>query len=51
MRLIDELANLAGRTTVRLGGALRLMQSGLIQHYASLLLLGVVFILLAVAMG
>ena len=51
VRLIDELANLAGRTTVRLGGALRLMQSGLIQHYASLLLLGVVFILLAVAMG
>ena len=51
VRAIDGLVNASARSMARLSGVVRQLQSGLIQHYASLILLGVIFIMLYITMG
>ena len=48
VKLIDAAVNGAGRALSNLGGAVRMIQTGRLQHYASMLLLGVAFILIMI---
>ena len=48
VKIIDAAVNGSGRAVSKLGGAVRLLQTGLLQHYASMLLLGVAFILIMI---
>jgi len=49
VRLVDGLANGSGRSVANLSSLVRRMQNGLIQHYASIILLGVLIIMLMIA--
>ena len=51
VRVVDGLVNASARSMVHLSGAVRQLQSGLIQHYASIILLGVIFIMLYITIG
>jgi len=46
VRVVDGVVNESGHAVARLGGVVRRVQNGLIQHYASIILLGVIFILI-----
>ncbi|MFB0516624.1 MAG: NADH-quinone oxidoreductase subunit L [Candidatus Neomarinimicrobiota bacterium] len=46
VRVVDGVVNGSGFTIAWLGGVIRRVQTGLIQHYASIILLGVIFILI-----
>ncbi|MCH8328011.1 MAG: NADH-quinone oxidoreductase subunit L [Candidatus Marinimicrobia bacterium] len=48
VKVIDAAVNGAGRALSSLGGAVRMIQTGRLQHYASMLLLGVAFILIMI---
>jgi NADH-quinone oxidoreductase subunit L len=46
VQVVDGTVNESGRTIGRLSAVIRRIQNGFIQHYASIILLGVIFILL-----
>ena len=43
---VNGVVNGSGHAVARISGVIRRVQSGLIQHYASIILLGVIFILI-----
>jgi NADH-quinone oxidoreductase subunit L len=46
IEVVDGFANGGGKAMIRLGSVIRKVQNGLIQHYASIILLGVVLIMI-----
>ena len=46
VQVVDGVVNGSGHAIARISGVIRRVQSGLIQHYASIILLGVIFILI-----
>jgi len=51
IQVVDGTVNGSGHAVARISGVIRRVQSGLIQHYASLILLGVIFILIYLYIG
>ncbi len=51
IRVVNGAVNGSGHAVTRISGVIRRVQSGLIQHYASIILLGVIFILIYLYIG
>ena len=51
IKVVDGAVNGSGHAITMISGAIRRVQSGLIQHYASIILLGVIFILIYLYIG
>ena len=51
IQVVDGVVNGSGHAIARISGVVRRVQSGLIQHYASIILLGVIFILMYLYIG
>ena len=51
MKVVDGAVNESGRTIARASSLIRQVLNGLIQHYAAVILLGVIFLLIFVYVG